>query len=105
MRRLSEILEQLLGYKGVKQALKLQPVRTASGPVLPMHFRKGGVSLKLFTTIATLGTALEIAAQELRIECLFPMDREAAALLRNWVAETLETVGCHTPPDGVGSNS
>ena len=45
-----------------------------SGPVLPLHFRKGEISLALFTTIATLGTPQDITLQELRIECFFPMD-------------------------------
>jgi hypothetical protein len=28
----------------------------AQAPVLPIHFRRGETSLRLFTTIATLGT-------------------------------------------------
>jgi hypothetical protein len=55
-----------------------------SGPVLPMHFRKDGRDLRLFTTIATLGTPQDITLQELRIECFFPMDDETARLLRSW---------------------
>jgi hypothetical protein len=49
-----------------------------------MHFRKGDVSLRLFTTIATLGTPQDIMLQELRIECFFPMDRGTADVLRSW---------------------
>ena len=72
----SELLERLLGYEGVRSALKAPAsVRCRDGPVLPMHFRKGDVSLQLFTTIATLGTPQDITLQELRIECFFPMDR------------------------------
>jgi hypothetical protein len=52
-----------------------------------MHFRKGNVSLRLFTTIATLGTPRDITLQELRIECFFPMDGDTAAALRAWAAE------------------
>jgi len=80
-----ELLERLLRYKGVRSALKPQPVRAASSPVLPMHFRKGDVTLKLFTTIATLGTPQDITLQELRVESFFPMDSETAAILRGWV--------------------
>jgi hypothetical protein len=53
----------------------LQPHAT-NGPVLPMHFRKDNVTLKLITTIATLSTPQDITLQELRIESFFPMDRE-----------------------------
>ena len=58
-----------------------------AGPVLPMHFRKGEVSLQLFTTIATLGTPQDITLQELRIESFFPMNRETALVLRGWAAK------------------
>jgi hypothetical protein len=47
-----------------------------------MHYRKGDVTLKLFTTIAMLGTPQDIALQELCVESFFPMDRETAAILR-----------------------
>ena len=51
-----------------------------------MHFRKGEISLGLFTTIATLGTPQDITLQELRIECFFPMDEPTAEVFRSWAA-------------------
>ena len=51
-----------------------------------MHFRKGNTELKLFTTIATLGTPQDITLQELRIECFFPMDDATNRTLRGWSA-------------------
>lgn len=81
------LLERLLAYKGVPAALKSPPSETASGPVLPMHFRKGKTSLSLFTTIATLGTPQDVTAQELRVESFFPMDDETAKVLRAWAAK------------------
>src|SRR5437764_10411576 len=47
------LLERLLGYPGVGSAMRAPEALDAGGPVLPMHFRKGEVSLRLFTTIAT----------------------------------------------------
>jgi len=78
------LLERLLAYDGVRALLKPTPIETVAGPVLPMHFSKDGVSLKLFTTIATLGTPQDITLQELRVESFFPMDRDTAATLRRW---------------------
>jgi MmyB-like transcription regulator ligand binding domain len=52
--------------------------------VLTIRFRKGETSLRLFTTIATLGTAHGVTLQEIRIECFFPADAESAALMRGW---------------------
>jgi hypothetical protein len=49
-----------------------------------MNFRKGETALRLFTTIATLGTPQDVTLQEIRIECFFPANAESAALLRAW---------------------
>jgi len=46
---------------------------------LPIHFRRGATNLRYFMTITTLGTPLDVTAQELRIECYFPMDAETEA--------------------------
>jgi transcriptional regulator with XRE-family HTH domain len=78
------LLERLMAYKGVRSALRLAANKADNGPVLAMHFRKGDASLRLFTTIATLGTPQDITLQELRIECFFPMDDATAKLLRSW---------------------
>jgi transcriptional regulator with XRE-family HTH domain len=79
-----DLLERLLRYKGVRSTLKPQGAHATNGPVLPMHFRKGNVTLKLITTISTLGTPQDITLQELRIESFFPMDHETATILRGW---------------------
>ena len=77
------LLTRLRSYDGVSEALAKAPL-TANAPVLPMHFRKGETSLKLFTTIATLGTPQDITLQELRIESFFPSDSSTAEVLRSW---------------------
>jgi MmyB-like transcription regulator ligand binding domain len=78
----------LLSYQGVRPLLKAIPVGGVAEPVLPMRFRKGEVSLQLFTTIATLGTPQDVTLQELRIECFFPMNDDTAAILRAWASRT-----------------
>jgi len=79
------LLKRLLGYQGVSAAVETPPAELALAPVLPMHFRKGNIDLKLFTTIATLGIPQDITLQELRIESFFPMDEETTHVLRGWV--------------------
>jgi transcriptional regulator with XRE-family HTH domain len=81
------LLERLLGYLGVRSVVEVPFDETGPAPVLPMHFRKGEVSLQLFTTIATLGTPRDITLQELRIECFFPMDQATADVLRAWAGK------------------
>lgn len=81
------LLERLLTYEGVRPLQKASAIEVATGPLLPMHFRKGEASLQLITTIATLGTPHDITLQELRIESFFPMDRETELVLRSWAAK------------------
>jgi hypothetical protein len=49
-----------------------------------MLFQKGATSLRLFTTIATLGTPRDVTLQELRVESFFPMDDETRDVFRKW---------------------
>lgn len=79
------LLERLMAYKGVRTALALGTDKADAGPVLAMHFRKRDTSLRLFTTIATLGSPQDITLQELRIEFFFPMDDATARLFASWV--------------------
>jgi hypothetical protein len=78
------LLDRLLGYPGARAALEAPAPEASSGPVVPMHFRKDATELRLFTTIATLGTPQDITVEELRIECFFAMDEATAATFRAW---------------------
>lgn len=51
-------------------------------PVLPLRLHKAGVSLALFSMVCTFGTALDLTADELRLELLFPSDEATAQFLR-----------------------
>lgn len=79
----AELLERLRAYEGVQAAIAAPPALPAT-PVLPMHFLKGAIALRLFTTIATLGTPQDITLQELRIESFFPLDAASAKIMRGW---------------------
>jgi transcriptional regulator with XRE-family HTH domain len=78
------LLERLVGYPGVGDILATPAAETAPSPVLAMHFVKGDVRLRLFTTIATLGTPQDVTLQEIRIECFFPADAKTAEQFQVW---------------------
>ncbi|MFM9850656.1 MAG: helix-turn-helix domain-containing protein [Hyphomicrobiaceae bacterium] len=78
------LLERLLSYKDVRSVMMGAAPLAAEAPVLPMHFQKGETRLRLFTTIATLGTPQDITLQELRIESFFPMDDATRDVFRSW---------------------
>jgi transcriptional regulator with XRE-family HTH domain len=79
----ADLLRRLTAYPGVPPLSRVAPLETHT-PVLSIHFRKGNTALRMFTTIATLGTPQDVTLQEIRIECFFPADDASAALLRQW---------------------
>src|SRR5262249_5202257 len=60
----AELLARLNAYPDVAALARAAPAEP-HGPVLAIHFRKDETSLRLFTTIATLGTAHDVTLQEI----------------------------------------
>jgi hypothetical protein len=83
----AELLGRLLAYPGVPPLSHVPALEQSPPPVLALHFRKGETSLRLFTTIATLGTPQDVTLQELRIECFFPADAATAQVFKDWAAD------------------
>lgn len=52
----------------------LAPAAAPSLPVIPIGFVHEGVVLRYFSLVTTVGTPQSAAAQELRMECMFPAD-------------------------------
>lgn len=80
----SDLLKRLLGYPGVPGLGETVLIESGRDPVLTMDIVKAGTRLRLLTTLATLGTPLEVAAEEIRIECFFPADVPTGDLFRSW---------------------
>jgi transcriptional regulator with XRE-family HTH domain len=78
------LLKRLLAYPGIPALSQAPSLEAAPAPVLAIHFRTGETSLRLFTTIATLGTPQDVTLQEIRIECFFAADEPTAAIFRRW---------------------
>jgi len=68
-----ELIEALLAYPDVKTGWKI-PQAASAMPVIPIGFVKDGNVLNYFSMVSTVGTPPTVAAQELRIECMFPAD-------------------------------
>jgi transcriptional regulator with XRE-family HTH domain len=74
-----ELLAALLAYPDVKSEWKSpRALSTTSAtrtmPVIPISFAKDNEVLSYFSMVTTVGTPQTVAAQELRIECMFPAD-------------------------------
>jgi transcriptional regulator with XRE-family HTH domain len=68
-----ELLAALLAYPDVKTDWK-NPIELSAMPVIPIGFIRDDQVLNYFSMVTTVGTPQTIAAQELRIECMFPAD-------------------------------
>jgi transcriptional regulator with XRE-family HTH domain len=81
------LLDKLLAYPDVPRLWQTPKMDEAQAPVLPLHLKKDGVELKLFTTIATLGTPQDATLQDIRVECFFPLDEVTAGTFHRWAKE------------------
>jgi len=81
----ADLLHRLLDFPDVPAACERMAPAQGQGPVLPIHFRRDETSLRLFTTIATLGTPRDVTLEEIRIEFFFPMDEPTAQAFRGWM--------------------
>lgn len=80
------LLHALLAYPDVVPAWQTAGDHGAgdSLPVIPLAFMKDGVVLNYFSMVTTVGTPQTIAAQELRVECLFPADEATERWHERW---------------------
>jgi MmyB-like transcription regulator ligand binding domain len=81
----ADLLKRLLAFPDVSFLSQLMTLEESQSPVLPIHFRQDATSLRLFTTIATLGTPRDVTLQEIRIEFFFPMDEPTAQAFGTWL--------------------
>ena len=77
-----ELIDALVAYPGGLPGREEPPLGTPPAVCIDVHLRKGPLELRLFTTLTTLGTPIDVAAQELRIESYFPIDEATSAWLR-----------------------
>ncbi|RFU49423.1 helix-turn-helix domain-containing protein [Paraburkholderia sp. DHOC27] len=80
-----ELLDALLAYPDVKPEWRIPDPpdgtpEASAMPVVPLGFFKDGNTLNYFSMVSTVGTPRTVAAQELRVECLFPADEATERL-------------------------
>jgi transcriptional regulator with XRE-family HTH domain len=66
------LLEEVRGYPDLPAAYS--DGGTPGPPAVALHLRRGGLELRLFTLITTVGTPLDVTAEDLAIESFFPAD-------------------------------
>ena len=74
-----DLVASLLAYPEVQSDWRA-PETTGALPMIPLSFVKDGAMMNYFSLLTTVGTPQTIAAQELRVECMYPADDETEAL-------------------------
>lgn len=65
------LLDEVRGYPGIA-TLHVGP--PTEGPVAQVHLRRGAHEARLFSMLTSIGTPLDVTAQELTLESFFPAD-------------------------------
>jgi transcriptional regulator with XRE-family HTH domain len=78
----SRLLSRVLAYPGLPKKLLVADPSAQLDLLIPVHLRKGDLDVRLFTTLTTLGTPLDVTLDELRIESYYPADDATARWLR-----------------------
>lgn len=81
--QLRALRDAVLAYEGVPERLRVPGLEGPPPIAVAVHLRApDGGEAKLFTMLTTLGTPLDVTAQELRVELYFPIDAASEAFLR-----------------------
>lgn len=67
-----KLLEEVRAYPDVAGRLRCAPLGGA--PVAMLHLRRGDDELRLFTLLTSIGTPLDVTAEDLTLESFFPAD-------------------------------
>ncbi|ALK33049.1 helix-turn-helix domain-containing protein [Burkholderia plantarii] len=93
------LLDELLAYPDVPAGWKTHHERAPAEalPMVPLGFIRDGMVLRYFSMVTTVGAPRNVAAQELRLECLFPVDDETEARHRALLAGAARQVQAVKP--------
>jgi transcriptional regulator with XRE-family HTH domain len=68
----AELVRRLRSRPDVSAVLTGRSVTTPSVPVIDVRFAVGDETIELFSVVSTIGTPVDVTAQELRVEAFFP---------------------------------
>lgn len=84
---LQQLVADISQFPGVPADTTPQAwVQAMPPPIFPLEFDVGGNTLRVFTMVSTFGTALDITADELKVETFFPMDEFSREFFRTLAA-------------------
>jgi transcriptional regulator with XRE-family HTH domain len=78
-----ELVDRLRARADVAAVLANPAAAPSTAPVIDVRFAFAGAELRFFSVVSTIGTPIDVSAQELRVEAFFPSDE---ATERAWGA-------------------
>ncbi|MFI9561031.1 MmyB family transcriptional regulator [Nonomuraea endophytica] len=80
----AELVQELRSRTEVEALIAAPRTTPAPIPIVDVHFRLGGAVVRFFSVVSTIGTPVDVTAQELRVEAFFPSDDEST---ERWSAD------------------
>jgi transcriptional regulator with XRE-family HTH domain len=78
----AELVAELSERPDVAELLAEPDMSTPGAPVVDLRFAVGGDELAFFSVVSTIGTPIDVTAEELRVEAFFPGDGATGARWR-----------------------
>ena len=82
----SELVRGLRARPDVAELLNEPDLSPGTAPVIDIHFDVGGAEMRFFSVVSTIGTPIDVTAQELRVEAFFPADDDTKEHWATFVA-------------------
>src|SRR5262245_55041344 len=79
---LARLLARVLAQPGVPAEWRAPAPGRSAAPFIPVHLRSDRLEVRLFTMMTSIGTPLDVTAEEIHIETYFPADAASEATLR-----------------------
>jgi len=79
---LRRLLASVLAQPDVPGEWRVPAPGRGAAPFVTVHLRAGALELRLFTMLTSIGTPVDVTAEELHIESYFPADDATEAALR-----------------------
>jgi transcriptional regulator with XRE-family HTH domain len=76
------LLAAVLALPDVPHAWRMPAPSRSAPPFVTVHLRAPGLELRLFTMLTSIGTPLDVTAEELHVETYFPVDDASDAAIR-----------------------
>jgi hypothetical protein len=76
------LLAVALAQPGVPADWRAAPLSPPAAPFVAVHLRSAALEVRLFTMLTTIGTPVDVTAEEVQVESYFPADEATDAALR-----------------------